>query len=162
MPRTPIALNHPEPAGAVVKNTLNLDDSLEIAAEVYEAPPSRGAITSELKELEEKVENIKFDDDEKEEGEITHDSDADDENDENALIVLSKTPLGLKNKTSLESDCRSPLLIENDEPVFEKVLTNELAAMAAKNAAAIRKPLGVKSENVKSSLEPAHDDSLVI
>ncbi len=97
--------------------------------------------------------------DEKEEGEITHDSD-DEENVENSC---QKTPITIRSKVQM--DCRSPLLIENDEPqVFEKVLTHELAAMAAKGTSPVhsnstvarqRKPLGeVKTEN--------HEDSLVI
>lgn len=97
---------------------------------------------------------------EKEEGEITHDSD-EDENDENVAFQEAaakpprgndKTPKSVRSKSSLESDCRSPLLIENEEPVFEKALSHELAAMAAKNEARLRKPLG--SVN--------NDDSLVI
>jgi len=71
---------------------------------------------------------------EKEDGEITHDSDEDEdiENDEN-LLVTKKTPVTIRSKSSLESDCRSPLLIESSsEPVFGKALTNELAGHGSK------------------------------
>ena len=84
----------------------------------------------------------------KEDGEITHDSDDEEEN-----KPLAKTPpTTIRSKSSLEADCRSPLLIENDEqPVFEKVLTSELAKMATKNTPKQRKPLG-----------EVNNDSLVI
>ena len=61
------------------------------------------------KPVEEKSEDY-----EKEDGEITHDSDEDEdnENDENVLVT-KKTPVTIRSKSSLESDCRSPLLIES-------------------------------------------------
>ena len=105
----------------------------------------------EVLSLEEKIE-----DDEKEEGEITHDSD-DDENIENLLVKKTPVKTNIRSKSSLESDCRSPLLIESSEPFFEKSLSSELAVMAAKNNAGPRqrKPLGeVKTES--------NDDSLLI
>ena len=98
--------------------------------------------SAKLKQLEK--------DESKEEGEITDDSDDEDENIEN--LLENKTPVTIRSKSTLESDCRSPLLIENSEPVFEKALSSELAVMAAKNnAPRHRKPLGDKN-----------DDSLVI
>ena len=98
--------------------------------------------SAKLKQLEK--------DESKEEGEITDDSDEEDENIEN--LLENKTPVTIRSKSTLESDCRSPLLIENSEPVFEKALSSELAVMAAKNnAPRHRKPLGDKN-----------DDSLVI
>lgn len=117
-------------------------------------------LTPELKKKEEVLSlEEKFEDYEKEEGEITHDSD-DDDNDENIEnLLVKKTPVktNIRSKSSLESDCRSPLLIESSEPFFEKSLSSELAVMAAKNNAAARprKPLGeVKTES--------NDDSLLI
>ena len=108
----------------------------------------------ELLSLEDKIEDY-----EKEEGEITHDSDEDDidENIENLLVKKTPVKTNIRSKSSLESDCRSPLLIESSEPFFEKSLSSELAVMAAKNNAGPRqrKPLGeVKTES--------NDDSLLI
>jgi len=194
LPRTPIILSHAKPP-------VNLEDSFENCQQQTVAPaPSRGAISADLKGIEEKVETLKIVDDEsnhesmkeegeithdctdeeadeeeklvlrqltpepeqsaklkqlekdesKEEGEITDDSDEEDENIEN--LLENKTPVTIRSKSTLESDCRSPLLIENSEPVFEKALSSELAVMAAKNnAPRHRKPLGDKN-----------DDSLVI
>ena len=117
-------------------------------------------LTPELKKKEEVLSlKEKIEDYEKEEGEITHDSD-DDDNDENIEnLLVKKTPVktNIRSKSSLESDCRSPLLIESSEPFFEKSLSSELAVMAAKNNAGPRqrKPLGeVKTES--------NDDSLLI
>ena len=117
-------------------------------------------MTPELKKKEEVLSlEEKIEDYEKEEGEITHDSD-DDDNDENIEnLLVKKTPVktNIRSKSSLESDCRSPLLIESSEPFFEKSLSSELAVMAAKNNAGPRqrKPLGeVKTES--------NDDSLLI
>ena len=106
----------------------------------------------EVLSLEEKIEDY-----EKEEGEITHDSDDNDENIENLLVKKTPVKTNIRSKSSLESDCRSPLLIESSEPFFEKSLSSELAVMAAKNNAGPRqrKPLGeVKTES--------NDDSLLI
>lgn len=198
LPRTPIAVN---PG----KNPLNLDDSFEIeSAKQPVKVPNRGAVAAELKEIEQKIFNVKISNEyEKEEGEITHDSfeenttheisdtepivekskvetlkmtprepqvdyekeegeithDSDDENVENQVTSVPankifQTPLR-SGKSSLESDCRSPLLIENDEPVFDKLLKSELEAMASRNSnPRQRKPLG--------SLVNAVDDSIVI
>ena len=57
---------------------------------------------------------VKSEEYEKEDGEITHDSDEDEdtENDAN-LLVKNKTPVTIRSKSSLDSDCRSPLLIES-------------------------------------------------
>ena len=114
-------------------------------------------LTPELKKKEEVLSlEEKIEDDEKEEGEITHDSD-DDENIENLLVKKTPVKTNIRSKSSLESDCRSPLLIESSEPFFEKSLSSELAVMAAKNNAGPRqrKPLGeVKTES--------NDDSLLI
>ena len=114
-------------------------------------------LTPELKKKEEVLSlEEKIEDDEKEEGEITHDSD-DDENIENQLVKKTPVKTNIRSKSSLESDCRSPLLIESSEPFFEKSLSSELAVMAAKNNAGPRqrKPLGeVKTES--------NDDSLLI
>ena len=114
-------------------------------------------LTPELKKKEEVLSlEEKNEDDEKEEGEITHDSD-DDENIENLLVKKTPVKTNIRSKSSLESDCRSPLLIESSEPFFEKSLSSELAVMAAKNNAGPRqrKPLGeVKTES--------NDDSLLI
>jgi len=98
----------------------------------------------------------KSEDYEKEDGEITHDSDDNDETNENVENLLKKTPVTIRSKSSLESDCRSPLLIESSEPVFGKALSNELALMAAKNnTPRQRTPLG----EVKNG---SNDDSLLI
>ena len=114
-------------------------------------------LTPELKKKEEVLTlKEKIEDYEKEEGEITHDSD-DDENIENLLVKKTPVKTNIRSKSSLESDCRSPLLIESSEPFFEKSLSSELAVMAAKNNArpSQRKPLGeVKTES--------NDDSLLI
>ena len=115
-------------------------------------------LNPELKKKEEVIslEEEKIEDYEKEEGEITHDSD-DDENIENLLVKKTPVKTNIRSKSSLESDCRSPLLIESSEPFFEKSLSSELAVMAAKNNAgpSQRKPLGeVKTES--------NDDSLLI
>lgn len=163
LPRTPIVLN---PG----KNPLSFDDSsLEVAQD--EAPvvvrPNRGAIAADLKTIEAKLESIEVKEEsyEKEEGEITHDSSIE-ENDENLICKKAeeqKTPPMTKrrSKSSLENDCRSPLLIENEETVFDKLLSNELARLATKNACIkSRKVLGVKNDN--DNLDDSNNDSLVI
>ena len=98
-------------------------------------------------------------DDGKEEGEITHDSD--DENRENFEPVKDKTPVKqFRIKTSLENDCRSPLLIENDEPaVYKKALSNELAVMAQRSA---KKKEAAKSNPLSERNVGNNDDSLII
>ena len=160
MPRTPIALT---------AEKVNFDEVVETAqeAEVQKAP-ARGAVVAaelQLREIERQIEDVvKVQDEsyEKEEGEITHDSDEEDEKDEEISnenqCIIGTTPISKRTKSMLESDCRSPLLIENDdeEPVFEKALATELGTMAAKGMVVTnRKPLGEKSNNTRN-------DSLVI
>ena len=154
LPRTPIVLTHP---GGGKNNPLSFPDDPEEVAPVV-VRPNRGAIAADLKTIEAKLESIEVREEsyEKEEGEITHD---DSENDEN---LLSKTPprTTKRSKSSLENDCRSPLLIENEETVFDKLLSNELARLATKNATTkSRKVLGVKHGNKP---EDSNNDSLVI
>jgi len=124
----------------------------EVETPVKLTPKTKFTLPEPKKSVEEKSEDY-----EKEDGEITHDSDEDEnnENDENVLVT-KKTPVTIRSKSSLESDCRSPLLIESSEPVFGKSLTNELALMAAKNnTPRQRTPLGeVKNDS--------NDDSLLI
>merc|ERR1712025_1310753 len=106
---------------------------------------------------------------EKEEGEITHDSD-DDENEENEnrRCAIGITPITKRTKSMLESDCRSPLLIENEtaanaiaETSFDRALAFELGNMAAKGMVVDRKILGDKANTTKQSTSPSND-SLVI
>jgi hypothetical protein len=89
-----------------------------------------------------------------------------------------KTPYAaaakMMKKSSLESDCRSPLLIENDESVFDKLLSSELASMASKKKknkavkAETRKPFGLQDNNAFMMQEEqdinvnSNNDSLVI
>ena len=160
MPRTPIALT---------AEKVSFDEVMETAqeAEIQKAP-ARGAVVAaelQLREIERQIEDVvKVQDEsyEKEEGEITHDSDEEDEKDEEISnenqCIIGTTPISKRTKSMLESDCRSPLLIENDDeqPVFEKALATELGTMAAKGMAVTnRKPLGEKSNNTRN-------DSLVI
>ena len=160
MPRTPIALT---------AEKVNFDEVVETAqeAEVQKAP-ARGAVVAaelQLREIERQIEDVvKVQDEsyEKEEGEITHDSDEEDEKDEEISnenqCIIGTTPINKRTKSMLESDCRAPLLIENDDeqPVFEKALATELGTMAAKGMVVTnRKPLGEKSNNTRN-------DSLVI
>jgi len=114
-------------------------------------PEPEFTVSEPKKTVEQKPEDY-----EEEDGEITHDSDDNDESNENVENLLKKTPVTIRSKSSLESDCRSPLLIESSEPVFGKALSNELALMAAKNnTPRQRKPLGeVKNDS--------NDDSLLI
>lgn len=193
LPRTPLA-------PALGKQPLYFDDSLEIGTDAAApiAPPKRGAIANDLKDIECKIEELVIESEEKEEGELTHDSDGeedskplekspvimkpkmsfmrpvitekvamdstkeegeithdsdDDENEEN-IMPINKTPtMKPRMKSSLENDCRSPLLIDHDDkPVFEKVLTNELAAMAERG----KKKLSYTSKN-----ENPDSDSLI-
>jgi len=87
-------------------------------------PEPKFTLSEPKKTVEQKSEDY-----EKEDGEITHDSDDNDETNENVENLLKKTPVTIRSKSSLESDCRSPLLIESSEPVFGKALSNELALM---------------------------------
>ena len=90
-------------------------------------------------------------------GEITHDSDEDEENKVPVMMPIKKTPKKqIRTKSTLENDCRSPLLIESsDEPLFEKALSNELAAMASKN-------LAKTANNPLLERNAGNDDSLII
>ena len=147
MPRTPLAPN---------PGKMTFDEVIEDTTETSVHPPARGAVAAELQEIERQIQKVSVED-EKEEGEITDtDSEEEDANDENA-IVLQATPKTARTKSMLESDCRSPLLIESDEPVFEKALAKELGNMAAKGMGVNRRPLGDKSDNTR-----ANNDSLVI
>jgi len=134
------------------KNDEHVPSVEKVETPVKLTPKSKFTLPEPKKTVEVKSEEY-----EKEDGEITHDSDEDEdtENDEN-LLVKNKTPVTIRSKSSLDSDCRSPLLIESSEPVFGKALTNELALMAAKNnTPRQRTPLGeVKNDS--------NDDSLLI
>ena len=162
MPRTPLSLT----AGKV-----SFDEAIE-TAEAEHKPPTRGTtVAAELREIERQIEDVvKVQDEsyEKEEGEITHDSD-DDENEENEnrRCAIGITPITKRTKSMLESDCRSPLLIENEtanaiaETSFDRALAFELGNMAAKGMVVNRKILGDKSNTTKQSTSPSND-SLVI
>merc|ERR1719150_331511 len=97
LPRTPIA-------STMGKHPLYFDDeTLEEGKDVAKAMavPKRGAVSNEIKDVEAKLEllNVNKDDSyEKEEGEITHDSDDEDEDAETPKVAVSelsleKTPL---------------------------------------------------------------------
>ena len=158
MPRTPLSLN----AGKV-----SFDEAIE-TAEAENKPPTRGTVAAELREIERQIEDVvKVQDDEsyeKEEGEITHDSDDENEDNENRCYAIGVTPITKRTKSLLESDCRSPLLIENEnnaETSFDKALAFELGNMAAKGRVVNRKILGDKSNTTQKSSSPSND-SLVI
>merc|ERR1712025_662220 len=131
MPRTPLSLT---------TGKVSFDEAIE-TAEAEHKPPTRGTtVAAELREIERQIEDVvKVQDEsyEKEEGEITHDSDDDDENEENEnrRCAIGITPITKRTKSMLESDCRSPLLIENEtaaETSFDRALAFELGNMAAK------------------------------
>lgn len=157
MPRTPLSLN----AGKV-----SFDEAIE-TAEAENKPPTRGTVAAELREIERQIEDVvKVQDDsyEKEEGEITHDSDDENEDEDNEnRYAIGITPITKRTKSLLESDCRSPLLIENEnsETSFDKALAFELGNMAAKGRVVNRKILGDKSNTTQKSSSPSND-SLVI
>jgi len=156
LPRTPIA-----PSAK-----MNFDDAIETEAkDPVVKLPVRGAVAAELQEIERKIQNVKVVDEEvaddkdgKEEGELTDsDEEKEEANDENAIVLPGTTPKTKRTKSMLESDCRSPLLIESDEPsAFDKALAMELDRLAAKGMVANkRRPLGEKADNKAN-------DSLVI
>jgi len=157
MPRTPLSLN----AGKV-----SFDEAIE-TAEAENKPPTRGTVAAELREIERQIEDVvKVQDEsyEKEEGEITHDSDDENEDEDNEnRYAIGITPITKRTKSLLESDCRSPLLIENEnnETSFDKALAFELGNMAAKGRVVNRKILGDKSNTTQKSSSPSND-SLVI
>ena len=157
MPRTPLSLN----AGKV-----SFDEAIE-TAEAENKPPTRGTVAAELREIERQIEVVvKVQDEsyEKEEGEITHDSDDENEDEDNEnRYAIGITPITKRTKSLLESDCRSPLLIENEnsETSFDKALAFELGNMAAKGRVVNRKILGDKSNTTQKSSSPSND-SLVI
>ena len=157
MPRTPLSLN----AGKV-----SFDEAIE-TAEAENKPPTRGTVAAELREIERQIEDVvKVQDEsyEKEEGEITHDSNDENEDEDNEnRYAIGITPITKRTKSLLESDCRSPLLIENEnsETSFDKALAFELGNMAAKGRVVNRKILGDKSNTTQKSSSPSND-SLVI
>ena len=124
-------------------------------------PPQRGTTidSTEVKDIRKKLEDLEINPEEpeqeteakgevvndeivqeanpaeesKEDGEITHDSDDDfeDQDTENKKPLTPVKAVKAGKKTLLESDCRSPLLIENGAAhSYEKGLANELSAMA--------------------------------
>lgn len=162
LPRTPIVLTKPAAAELAV----------EAEEEVVPQPPMRGASLVAATQEFRNVAN------EKEEGEIT-DSDEEEE-DETKKIQLKKplpeSPLKVK-KSTLETDCRSPLLIENEDSssTFEQGLAKELAKMSVQKVKKeARKPLGQVDLNKLTNtqqeamaekaldLDNAQNDSLVI
>ena len=140
MPRTPLSLT----AGKV-----SFDEAIE-TAEAEHKPPTRGTtVAAELREIERQIEDVvKVQDEsyEKEEGEITHDSD-DDENEENEnrRCAIGITPITKRTKSTS----------------FDRALAFELGNMAAKGMVVNRKILGDKSNTTKQSTSPSND-SLVI
>merc|ERR1711878_22975 len=111
LPRTPLA-------SGLGKHPLYFDDdSLEMGEDQAAATkdvPKRGAVATELKGIEEKMEDLIVAEIEesKEEGEITHDGDSDDGDDEVIAPVL-KTPVKAAQvaKSLLEEIIRSPAFV---------------------------------------------------
>jgi len=144
------------------------DGDDEVIAPVLKTPVKAAQVAKSL--LEEIIRSPAFvplktnnDSYEKEEGEITHDSDEDEENKVPVMIMpIKKTPIKQsRTKSTLENDCRSPLLIESsEEPLFEKALSSELAAMASKNLA--KKKGGATANNPLLERNAGNDDSLII
>ena len=126
LPRTPLA-------SGLGKHPLYFDDdSLEMGEDQAAATkdvPKRGAVATELKGIEEKMEDLKVAEVEesKEEGEITHDDDNDsdiDGNDADVIAPVLKTPVKAAQfaKSLLEEIIRSPafLPLKTNNDTYEK------------------------------------------